>query len=793
MDRLKRVATPHAIAFALQALTAVPPRAAELSAPEPSEQIVITATQRTMPALDVPASVSVFAGDRLESAHINTVKQLVSLTPAVNTINAIGESFGQLVTVRGISTSGADIGLEPAAGITLDGVPLSRANVALFDLQGVERIEFLRGPQGTLYGKNTTSGLLNVVTRRPGFEPYLEASGTFGNRDQREARLTAEGALVGSRLAGRIDALYGTIGGYLENPTTGRIYGGREREQVRGQLLFVPNVDANVRVIADYFHHQGTVNSPVYRVVGPTGAIIAALTGTPLIASDKAQDLSQVDDLSPRFERSDGAGVSAEANWVTSIGRFTALASYRSTTSARGYDVDNNMADIAYDPRDGERFNAATAELRWQGVTGRLDYLFGAFVGSDLNTSRDTYTNGSDFEAYVLALSGNTIPTYTGLPAGSNFPAGSSVLDNFRQDSTNYAVFTHHVFALTDRLSLTGGIRYTHETKSLDASFASVNPGCVAAIALHSPSLATVPTNLQGLICIPNLDPRYDGSYATEREGGDWSGTAALSNRFSDSWNGYFSYSRGYKAGGFQMDRSGLNPLLPSLADLAFNEETADSFEGGIKGLAPDSTWRLSSAIFYTTFNDYQFSWFTGLNRRTTNVPELVTKGVELEAAYRPAPALELSFSGIYQEVQFGDSGFPASLAQVQGSTPPVAPRWVLAGAIAYERSVDALGLTGFGNIDVRWQSRAYVGASADPARQDFYQDAYAVVGARIGAQTLNGNYKIEVWARNLFNQRAWSILNNTTLQPGFGGTPGSISGFVIDPRSVGVTLTGAW
>ena len=792
MDRLRWVVAPHGLAFALQAVASLPSVAAEFAAAGPSEEIVITATQRAMPALDVPASVSVFGEDRLDSAHVTTVKQLVALTPSVNTLNAIGESFGQLFTVRGISTSGADIGLEPAAGITLDGVPMSRANVALFDLQGVERIEFLRGPQGTLYGKNTTSGLLNVVTRRPGFEPYVEASGTFGNRSQKEARLTAEGALIRNRLAARIDALYGDIDGYLENPTTGRTYGEREREQVRGQLLFVPSLDVNVRVIADYFHHQGTVNSAVYRVVGPTGAIINALTGVPLVPSDKAHDLSQTDDLSPRFERSDGAGVSAEANWVTSIGRFTALASYRSTTSARGYDVDNSMADIAYDPRDGERFNATSAEFRWQGVAGRFDYLFGAFVGSDLITSRDTYTNGSDFEAYVSTLASvlvggpNPIPALTGLPAGSNYPAGSSVLDNFRQSSTNYAVFTHHVVALTDRLSVTGGLRYTHEIKSLDASFESENPGCAGAIALHGPSLATVPPSLRGLICIPNLDPRYDGVYTTEREGGDWSGTAALSNRFSESWNGYFTYGRGYKAGGFQMDRSGLNPLLPVLADLAFNEETADSFEGGIKGLARDGGWRFSSAIFHTTFNDYQFSWFTGLNRRTTNVPELVTKGVELEAAYRPVPPLELSFSGIHQEVQFGDSNFPAKLVQVQGTTPPFAPRWILGGAISYQRPIDGLGITGFGNFDVRWHSRAYVGASATPS-DNYYQDAYAVVGARIGAETLDGQYRLELWARNLFDQRSWSIVNNTTLQPG------SISGFVTDPRSFGITLTGMW
>jgi outer membrane receptor protein involved in Fe transport len=773
--------------------------AAEAVPSQATEQVIITATQRATEALDVPAAVSVFSGDRLAGAQVNTVKQLTSLAPALGTINTIGESFGQLITVRGISTSGADIGLESAAGITLDGVPLARPNVALFDLQGIERIEFLRGPQGTLYGKNTTSGLLNVLTQRPAFEPRFEVSGTVGEWNQREVRVTAEGPFGGTQLAGRIDALYSSNDGYLENPNTGKVYGGRERKQIRGQLLYEPSADLSVRIIADYFRHDGTVNSPVYRFVGPTGALITSLTGLPLIASYDARDLAQIDDLSPRFETSDSGGGSAEANWQTSLGRFTALVAYRSTTSNRAFDVDNSPADIVYDPRDGERFNTATAEFRLQGVARRLDYLFGAHLSRELITSRDAYTAGEDFEPYMLAMTSSPtmpspIPNFTGLLVGSNYPAGSGVNDVFRQTSTSYALFTHHVFALSDSLSLTGGLRYTHENKTLDAALSSDNPGCAAALATYGPSLTGVPSGLVPLICIPNLDPRYDGSYESERDGGDWSGTAAISNRFSESWNAYFSYSRGYKAGGFQFDRSGMNALAPSLSQVMFDEETADSFEGGIKGAASDGTWRLTSAVFHTRFNDYQFSWFTGLNRITRNVPELVSKGVEWEAGYRPG-ALEFSFSGIYQEIQFGDSGFPTGpgttgLTQVQGTTPPVAPRWVLAGTVAYSRPFESLGVVGFGNIDIRWQSRAYVGASANPSPLpplDFRQDAYAVVGARMGAQSLSGNIKFEIWARNLFDQRSWSVLNNTTLQPG------SMSGFVTDPRSFGVTLTSVW
>ena len=135
------------------------------------------------------------------------------------------------------------------------------------------------------------------------------------------------------------------------------------------------------------------------------------------------------------------------------------------------------------------------------------------------------------------ALTGAWLPDYTGLPLGENYPAGSAVLDVFHQRATSYALFTHHVFALTDSLSLTGGLRYTQENKTLDATIASDTPGCASAVAIHGPALATVPAGLRGLICIPNLDPRYDGFYETERDGGDWSGTTALSNRFSDSWD----------------------------------------------------------------------------------------------------------------------------------------------------------------------------------------------------------------------------------------------------------------
>jgi iron complex outermembrane receptor protein len=767
-------------------------QASEAQGPTPliqtgeSEQVVITALQRMTPILDVPQSASVFTADRLDAGHVTGVKQLITLTPSMNVINSIGETFGQLIAVRGVATSGADLGLESTVGVTVDGVPLMRPNLAIFDFQGVDRVEFLRGPQGTLFGTNTTAGIINVLTRRPAFTPRYEASATLGEREQRELRLSAEGALIASKLAGRLDAVMGAVNGYLDNPRTGEVYGGRHRDEVRGQLFYVPTDDIDVRIIADYLHHGDSVNSPVYRVVGPTGAMITQVSGVPLIASFHAADLAQIDAAAPRFETDDSAGVSAEINWQTGPGHLTAIASYRSAQALRNYDVDNGPASIANDPRDGERYALATLEVRFQGKMDRFDYLFGAFARRGLIVSRDSYTFGPDFDPYAMLLGKGHVPFFTGLPPGSNFPAGDGVFDVYRQHETTYAFFTHHVIALDDSLSLAVGARYTGETKSLDASITTDNPACSAALALHGQTLSGVPASMQNLICIPNLDPRYNGNYSADAGEGNWSGTASLTERLNETLSVYAGFSRGYKGGGFQLDRSGMDPLAPGLSQVMFHQETADSFEAGLREISTDGVWRASTTLFHTSFNNYQFSYFTGLNRHTKNVPKLVTKGVEAEAGYRPLEELEVSVSGIYQEAVFGDSGFPADLTQIQSTTAPVAPRWIFVGAASYHRPLPGLGVTGFGDINVRWQSKSNVGASAAPS-PSFIQDAYAVVGARIGAEAPDKNWRVEVWARNLFNQRAWSILNSTTLQPG------SISGFVIDPRSAGITATLAW
>ena len=247
----------------------------------------------------------------------------------------------------------------------------------------------------------------------------------------------------------------------------------------------------------------------------------------------------------------------------------------------------------------------------------------------------------------------------------------------------------------------------------------------------------------------------------------------------------YLTYGRGYKAGGFQLDRTEMNPLSPSLTQLEFNPETAISYEAGVKGSTLNGELRLNAALFRSEFTDYQFSYFNGMSRQTRNVPKLTSQGLDLDATLQPIPSLALSGGLAYQEVKFGETGFPVGLTQLEGTTGPVAPRFVTVAAARYEHTIPGTSLTGFAYADMHWQSKinASVSATVSP---DFMQSAYALFGARIGVGPQDKSWRLELWGRNLFDQRAWSILNNTLLQTG------SVSGFVIEPRTVGLTLSAA-
>lgn len=772
------------------------PGATQDTVTEPSvsvDDIIVTATRRASNVLDVPIAISAYGAETLKRAGLSDLKRLQSVSPSLNVTTTQGDSQGAVIRVRGVGTSGSNPGLESATGVSIDGVFRSRSNVALGDLLGISQIELLRGPQGTLFGKNTTAGVLNVMTKKPSFAPEANAAVTLGNYNLQQYEGSVSGPLVGEVLAGRMDALYSRRDGWITSRSSDRTYADRDRYALRGQLLWTPSEDVDVRVIADYSSRdESTANPPTYRIVGPTGALLGALGKAPVAENSPSSLAAHIDDRSPRYDRYEEGGVSAEATWRDlGPGVLTAITAYRDTSAERSFDVEGSPVDLLRDVGDGEAYQTFTQEFRYQGVAGRLDYLFGAFYTHERIESRDGIKTSPLYETYLVGLLGaNYLTPFTGLAPGANLPEGSGQTDVFHQTSESLALFTHNTFKLTERLTLTGGLRFTTEEKSLEADLATSSPMCSAAISRFGAVLTGVPASLKSVLCSGFLDERYNGNYRDSRSESEWSGVVSAGYRFADKLNGYVSYSRGYKGGGYQFDRTGMLFTGPDAAQLAFNPEFADAYEAGLKGVFFDGAVRANAAVFYSRITDYQFNYLKVLPlqtaRVTANLPELTSQGVELDGLWRVTPSWAVSGAATWNRVRYGKDGFPTELAQLEGTMAPYAPEWSLTASVNYDRAIPGTDLEAFVYLDANWRSEANLSFSGTTTRE-FYQDGYALANLRIGLGRQDGQWSAEVFARNLFDKSAWTGLYVGTAQTG------SVEGFFMEPRFYGITLRSRW
>ena len=756
--------------------------------------VTVTATRRTQDILDVPVAVSNIGAEQMERSGISDVKQLTSIAPSLDITNTIGESYGAVIRVRGIGTSGSNPGLESATGVYVDGVYRSRSNLALNDMPGVERVELLRGPQGTLFGKNTTAGVLNVVTARPSDVFEGSAAVTAGNLGLTRFDGTIEGPLTDT-LGGRLDIMTMERDGYTESEFTGEAFGARERVQARGQLYWEASDTVDVRLIADYTDKsEDGSNFLVYRSITPAAETLLGQFGPVPTAQEDIKDYY----TTPTDGRDWGQtvldrGISAEVNWEVGPGTLTSITAWRKFDADRSFDPDAGPVDLLYDDRDGEVFESFSQEVRYQGVAGDLDYLVGIFYANDKIESRDSYTFGADLETWLGLLVGSDtlFSAVTGLPAGNVFPEGGGAYDVFKQDGESVALFTHNTYQVSEKLSLTGGLRFTVDEKSLDADLTSDNPACEAAIASGGDGLSTTPAGLRGLVCIPNFDTRRDGRYTDNRSEEEFSGVLSALYRVNRDLSTYASYSRGYKSGGYQFDRGGLIIPNPSGDQLEFDPEFADAYELGLKGVFLDGLVRANLALFYTELTDYQFSYVQAsasgeTQRVVANLPQLTSQGVEVETAFSPSENLSMNFAATYQDADFGEEAFPASLSYLEDRGNFNAPKWTLVSSANYDRDLPGTSLRSFAYLDARWQSKSNVSfsASVGPTHE---QEAYATFNGRVGLGSQSESWTLEVWGRNLTDENAWAMTGAGTLQPG------TVQGYGIEPRTYGATLRVTW
>lgn len=497
-------------------------------------EIVVTAQGRTQVAQDVPVAVAVVDAALIENAGISDVRGLRQLTPSLQTTTGQSSATGVVLSIRGIGTAGDNPGFEPAVGVFIDGVFRARAGLALADLPELERVEVLRGPQGTLFGRNTSAGALNIITARPKMEFGGYAEGSYGNYNEIELK----GGLnvpVGEGFALRADGGYHKRDGFATDVNTGRRFNNLDRWFARGQALY-ENADLTIRVIGDYAETDEQCCIAIQTQVGRTGAAVnglSALAGrVGIIANnDPANRRVAVTPGRDYGERVRDWGVSAEINYGFGDISLTSVTAYRDWQARRNQDIDFSGLDRAY--RDNYRTGMTdfTQELRLQGTAweGKLDWLVGGFYLNETLTLNDRIRLGTQANQYVdalfaagtgcgpggaclspLAPNGFQLfgsqpaaavpffgaalalnPAFAPLVATAPAQFGPTAFlptmvgagqnnDAWRVKTQGFGIFTHNIVNFTDQLSLTVGARYNRETKKLTANLNATNPPCSA-------------------------------------------------------------------------------------------------------------------------------------------------------------------------------------------------------------------------------------------------------------------------------------------------------------------------
>ncbi|WP_295494666.1 TonB-dependent receptor [Sphingorhabdus sp. EL138] len=566
------------------------------------EPIIVTATLRAMDVQDIPLAVTAVAPEALERQGINDIKNLASISPSFNIQSSQTETQGTSIKIRGVGTTGNNTGLESSVGVFIDGVYQSRPGVALGDLVDLERLEILRGPQGTLFGRNTSAGALNVTTKRPSLsttEGFANAS--YGNYNfmnvQAGVSLPVAQDVAGVRLSGT----WRKRDGYLKTPA-GVESNDRDRYMLRGQLYIEPNADVSIRLLADYAKTDEQCCEAV--IVRETElAPFSAFHG---LASDGVDQsgMSALNNLSinggPYLNGSKQWGTSAELKWDLGAAKLTSVTAYRkfdsSSTTVGGFTANDTYTVGNGAPTSrtgilpsGDHIKTFTQELRLQGtaLNDGLDWLIGGFYSSEKIRADQTMTLNADFQrtgsAFNFGNAAGVNPLFAltalgnaGVPVNAN---GNYAENRFNQDASSWSVFTHNVLNFTDKLSLTVGARYVNETK--DASFnqlagttgagasacqASVNGVLTGAVpaALRAGMIGincfpfatsvalTAPAAVGGGLASAKLPlPRV---WSQEFKDDEITYTAQLGYKANEDLLFYAGYSHGFKSGGFNLD-----------------------------------------------------------------------------------------------------------------------------------------------------------------------------------------------------------------------------------------------
>ncbi|MRW92449.1 TonB-dependent receptor [Duganella sp. FT80W] len=746
-------------------------------------QVTVSARRRTEKEQDVPSPITAIKGDDLKAMLISQVQDLQQALPSTNA--AFMHARVSSVAIRGIGSNPANEGLEGSVGLYVDNVYQGRPGMLAIDLVDLEQVDLLRGPQGTLFGKNSTAGVLNLTTKRPTFTPERSIEVSAGERGYNQTLASVSGALS-DHWAGRLSVSKTHDRGWLHNNYDGKDYNSVGREGIRGQLLYKPSDKFDLRLIADYNHEDDTQGTLIPYGFGPAApgksswqAATAAALGlpagsTPLITDPTLYQTSF--DTAQRAVVYQG-GLSAEANWRLDSGySLTSITASRFWIFHPHNDNDVTAAPSLLDGGYNVKHRQFSQEVRLASPVGKtFDYVVGAYYYHQ-NIDGSFFINlGSKADIALL-----------------NSTAGLGIVDNTNSVShghgttDSYALFSQGNWHLSEQWEFTGGLRATYEDKDGRSARSALSGGI---------PLTAYPAALRAIVQATRnaIGSAYDSGDLSV-SGTAPSGLATLSYKVRPGLLGYVTASHGEKSGGINISGVGSAPTLGA-DSLKIRPEKANNFELGFKSQWLNNRLIVNADYYQTRIQDYQTNaYVTGPVTPVlilTNAGDVKSNGVEWDIKARPIAGLSLNFTGSYNDahyLSFVNAPVSAELAatgatkaDLSGQPLVGAPKWIANPGVRYDwRLNDEVRQYVVANYAWRSDAQGYV----DNSKYALIP-AYGLLNLSTGVQIGHGNqnWDISLWAKNALDKH-YFLTASAAQTTGGGGYVAAVGA----PRTIGVT-----
>ncbi|WP_207912453.1 TonB-dependent receptor [Parafrankia sp. BMG5.11] len=774
-----------------------PPSSAGTGARD-EDAIVVTATRRSQQAQDVPIAVSVVGGEHIDSTGSFNVGRLQQLTPTLQFYSSNPRNTAVNIRGIGVPFGLTNDGIEQGVGIYIDDVYNSRVASATFDFLDVAQIEVLRGPQGTLYGKNTTAGAINITTRQPTFEFEGRAEVSIGNRGFRQAKAAVSGPLsdtVAARLAISSTGRDGTI----YNVTSQRPINEQDNLGLRGQILWQPSSSVDVTLAGDYSEQDPECCGTVFVRTGATQRPLARQFATLAAAQNYApvstDPFDRLTDLDASLNAGNKlGGVSLRANWDVGPGTITSVTAWRFWDWKPENDRDFTGLPVTTESNNPSQQDQWTQEFRFAGTVGDLDFVLGAFGFKQKVRTQGLQEQGPAASRWLLSGALANDPTVLD---------GLRAENDIRLDNVSAALFGRASWHVTDSLTITPGVRLNYDKKDgLYDSVVTNGAGQLVTFASNDPRIVA-----QRGVLAPQ---RFEVAYRDWNVGYDLS----VAYELNPDVLAYATYAKTFKSGGVNLngvpaDAQG-NPIL---AAGTVDPEAVRHYEAGLKSQFWDRRITANLAAFRTDIGNYQALVTNGqlgvLRGYLASAEAVRTQGAEIDLSLRPSERFNLYVNGAYTDAKYrkfidapcppelsggtvagpgqtlSQPGTPGGISpancDISGQRLPGVSKWSFSFGGEANLPATVLGLPGQAYLGYDGSFRSDFSSNPTPSAYTWV-DGYSLHNFRLGFRSEEG-FNLFGWVRNAFGERYFEQLQVPS------GNTGLIVGNLGDPRTYGLTI----